>query len=1111
VPDPSAIAADLAPLGALAERVAKYVLSGDDADVLDVVAGKDKDIKLNTSAWWGPSGRITAFGAGVQAGRKVIATFGDGDEAALERLGRVYAAAAGKEHIHELEGELGWLEHLVWESGDNTPQSSCQCASTLRLELVERRMKDTRPLVTAVLLQEKDFGRYAFAQTMLGCADIADFFVRNKEIVCQLLHLADPKIIERLDQANVPVAPFADALAELASDGRVTLRRPALKLLARDALAASAALRTIASDDDRKPKQRELASRALGLLGASAKADEAPSNVEAELDVPPLSASARAKLRALCDEWLAQATPRFALHRVSYPHASSSWIDPIDDATLERAIGYVEQKKPWTHPREKLLERLLKVYVVSIGRERIDEVLADPDFAPVHAVRLLALVFDPGEYFAGLALSLLARRHETEKPCTLEEVRTALHYTSVDPALTERALLNDDSEWDSEEAAVHLAKRQEALEVILGARSATWFDVKGYWSDRARKTVCRFIQTMPPAVIGKPLREALWRMATAGSKVERPLAQACLVRFPGYEQRLVDALGDGASDVRANAAAWIAHAKIPSARAPLRAAFAKEKNAQARANMMTALEAVGEPLDALMDRAGLPAKSKVTLTKAKCAVLEWPEVCAIVDGLKWADTGGAVEGDIVRAWIAETHKAKSPVPSPLLRLYARVLHEPERDAFALALLDAWIGHDTAGSATTAIQDKGILAVVAAFGRHDIAGRCASYLKTHYGMRAAQCKALLQMLAHVDDKAAVQLLLAIATRFRTAGIRIEAELQSKELAERRGWTIDEMADRTIPTGGLDDRADESLVLSYGARSFVARIDAGLALTLHTQDGAPIKALPAAHKDEDDATVKAAKATFTRARKEIESVIKMQRDRLYEAMCTQRTWRYDDWHTLLASHPIVRHLITGVVWVAKTGDGPETSFRPLGDGTLTTADHHDVALTPDATIRVAHPLTMDVANWVANLADFEVLPLFPQLGRSVHRLPEGGATKKENGELVGHMIEAFKLRSRATALGYVRGPSEDGGWFFQYVKVFPSLGLSACLRFSGNGLPEENRTVALGAFSFEKAGDGATGALTLGSVPPVLLSEVWADMEDIAGLGTGFDAAWESKVS
>jgi hypothetical protein len=38
---------------------------------------------------------------------------------------------------------------------------------------------------------------------------------------------------------------------------------------------------------------------------------------------------------------------------------------------------------------------------------------------------------------------------------------------------------------------------------------------------------------------------------------------------------------------------------------------------------------------------------------------------------------------------------------------------------------------------------------------------------------------------------------------------------RELAERKGWTIDELADRTIPSAGFGD--DGELELSYGPRS------------------------------------------------------------------------------------------------------------------------------------------------------------------------------------------------------------------------------------------------------------------------------------------------------
>ena len=117
--------------------------------------------------------------------------------------------------------------------------------------------------------------------------------------------------------------------------------------------------------------------------------------------------------------------------------------------------------------------------------------------------------------------------------------------------------------------------------------------------------------------------------------------------------------------------------------------------------------------------------------------------------------------------------------------------------------------------------------------------------------------------------------------------------------------------------------------------------------------------------------------------------------------------------------------------------------------------------------------------------------------------------------GHLIETFKLRGRANKLGYTRGQAQDGGWFFDYHKRFPTLGMEAVVEFTGNGLPEQNRTVALTMLRFERiAPEGESvisGAkMPLGEVPPVLLSECWNDIRQIAAEGPGFDADWEKKT-
>src|SRR5262249_28244973 len=148
------------------------------------------------------------------------------------------------------------------------------------------------------------------------------------------------------------------------------------------------------------------------------------------------------------------------------------------------------------------------------------------------------------------------------------------------------------------------------------------------------------------------------------------------------------------------------------------------------------------------------------------------------------------------------------------------------------------------------------------------------LKDWYGMRAAQCKALLQMLSWVEHPSAIQVVLSTATRFRTAGIRKVAEECVHEIAERRGWTVDELADRTIPTAGLDDAG--VIDLSYGPRSFRARLDDKLSIALETAEGKSIANLPEPRSDDDDAVAKEAKQQLSRARKEVKTVVKQQRE-------------------------------------------------------------------------------------------------------------------------------------------------------------------------------------------------------------------------------------------
>ncbi len=418
---------------------------------------------------------------------------------------------------------------------------------------------------------------------------------------------------------------------------------------------------------------------------------------------------------------------------------------------------------------------------------------------------------------------------------------------------------------------------------------------------------------------------------------------------------------------------------------------------------------------------------------------------------------------------------------------------------------------------SAAAEKGILAVAGACCDESAVAPVQKYLKDWFGHRASQCKALIAMLSSIDRPAATQYLLSIANRFRTKGIRQEAEKQVHALAERKGWSLNELADRTLPTAGFD--AEGKLELSFGPRQFLARVSAALEIALSDRDGKTLKTIPAPRKDDDPQQAKAAKKAFSAAKAELKRFTGQQTIRLYEAMCTQRTWPVADWRTYLLGHPLLKFLCQRLVWATCDGQRVTQTFRPLDDGTLTDYEDGEVQLAADASIRVAHGCQLSAAvaeAWTRHMVDYDVSPLFSQFGRAAYVLPEEQRMATAIDDFEGHVVEAFKLRSAATKFGYTRGQAEDGGWFFDYLKAFPGLELEVRLEFSGNGLPEENRPVALVALAFRRMvprqgpAMPLAASVPLGEVPAVLLTECYNDLRTIAAAGSGHDPQWQKKI-
>nr|WP_315208452.1 DUF4132 domain-containing protein [uncultured Albidiferax sp.] len=658
----------------------------------------------------------------------------------------------------------------------------------------------------------------------------------------------------------------------------------------------------------------------------------------------------------------------------------------------------------------------------------------------------------------------------------------------------------------------------------------------------------------------------LMELALGDGKTYRPAAQKVLSQLPDIGKRITDSLAHSKSEVRVEAAQWLASLGNAAAVPALTQALAKESRETVRAALLTAIEALGQDITPHLSPALLLAEARKGLKAKLPAGLAWFPLAAL-PACQWLD-GTPVEADIPRWWVVLACKLKEPGGNALLARYLGLLAPASRSALGACVLRQFIAQDTLNPSLdeanahaqataparwqayqqsylrakpeyqhyyesnyqktqdqvyeeckreklaeylgSAIGEKGILALTAHTPGHEAVTLVQHYLRDHYPRRA-QIEAMLEGLAVGGDPVVIQLLLGLSRRYRTASVQAKARTLVEAIAERNGWTQDQLADRTIPTAGLDEQGQ--LALPLGDRIFTLVLDAALKPELRNPEGKAVKALPEPRQNDDAAQAKDTKAQLNTSKKELKQVIELQTARLQEAMCTSRLWPQAEWAEYVHAHPIVGRLVQRLVWLEHAPDGTlRSSFRPTEDGSLLNTEDDEVTLQADSSLSLAHGSRVDAATaraWVQHFKDYKLSPLFAQMARSAPALELGGT---EISDRQGWTSDTFTLRGTFTKLGYQRAAAEDGGFFYQYTKTYGSVGVRVVLEFSGNCLPEENVAAALKTLHFENSNAHRWSGepLKLQDVPPVLLAEAYADYHAVAAVCAGFDADWEKKM-
>ncbi|UXN06201.1 DUF4132 domain-containing protein [Bartonella sp. HY761] len=676
--------------------------------------------------------------------------------------------------------------------------------------------------------------------------------------------------------------------------------------------------------------------------------------------------------------------------------------------------------------------------------------------------------------------------------------------------------------------------------------------------------------------IPKRYATALMIVATGGAlfsgsinKNTRILGRNLLESMPHINPAIAKLLQDGQQNTRVEAAQWLVIRKAKDELPALKTALKKEKSDVARAAMISALGELGGDVSEYLAPDRLLSDAQKGLEKNKVKGIDWFPFDQLPKA-EWKD-GSAVEPIILQWWIVLAAKLKEPQGNAMLSLWLDQLTPESADKFGIFVAKTWVAHDTLAVGSdeanayasaridqelqsnqqavkkhpqyaeyyttdrdllfqelrrhvlgnykqSAIDAKGILALAARGNGAEIAAIGSQFIKKH-GKRVSQAKAIIDMLAANPSPAAIQIVLASANRTKQKTVQEHAKKAIDEIAAKYGWSLEELAERTIPTAGLDENGCAELECGKGRIYKLQLNSLGNLIILNDKDK-EVKALPTPNPndEEEKAEISASKKFVTNAKKELKQVVTLQTERLFEGMCLERLWPKTDWQDFLLNHPIMRQIVSSLVWIGLDKDGNKIqTFRPLEDGSLTDSNDEEISLDAIHIIKLAHiTLLSEDENkaWRTHLNDYEVKPAFMQFRENPFILTDDMKNLVEVNDRQGWMIETFKLRTLTGKYGYERGQAEDGGWFTTYMRRFANANIVAIIEFTGNYFPETSRPAALLNISFSKyssTGSDWGQVMTLGKIPPVLLTETMADYYAIAAAGTGFNQDWEKLTS
>ncbi len=450
--------------------------------------------------------------------------------------------------------------------------------------------------------------------------------------------------------------------------------------------------------------------------------------------------------------------------------------------------------------------------------------------------------------------------------------------------------------------------------------------------------------------------------------------------------------------------------------------------------------------------------------------------------------------------------AKSTLGGPHPLVAAIRAHADRRslDAFAWALFERWLAEGAPSKEKWAMGALGLL------GSDSAALKLTPMVRVWPGESQHQRAVFgLECLRAIGSDVALMQLSGIAQKLSFKGLKTKAAEMMEAIAQDRGLSRAELEDRIVPDCDLDERG--SRLFDFGPRQFRFSLGPEMKPMVRDEAGKLKDELPKPGAKDDATRAAAAVEDWKRLKKQIREVAKVQAERLEQAMVTGRRWSPGDFESLLVRHPLMINLVRLVLWGGYDAKGRlVSSFRVTEERDYADIQESSYRLDGIATVGVVHPLHLtdkQRSAWGEIFSDYEIIPPFSQLGRTVHRLEPGQETDRDliKGRTI--TIPSVTLVGILERHGWNRGIPTDAGIFREHSKPFEGANVTAVIEYPGisvgSMLDWDDQTLDKCFFvpdvytptSYPDHRD----VLPLGAVDPVVISEVLGTLGAIASKG------------